>query len=143
MKSLIKNLTLIVLASAGLMLGQGVMAEISIIVHPDNKNDLTEKYIKRLFLTKSEVFPNGDKAIPLVLNKNHVAHDLFVASFIKKSAHQYDSYWGRLIFTGKGAPPKGVSDHEAMKKLISTNPNTIGYIDSALVDSSVREVFKF
>jgi hypothetical protein len=46
----------------------------------------------------------------------------------------------KIIFTGRGQPPKTVATSLEAKKLLVENPNTVGYIDQSLVDSSVRVV---
>ena len=46
-----------------------------------------------------------------------------------------------IIFTGKGQPPKEVPNTAEVKKLVSGNPNTIGYIEKSAVDSSVKVVW--
>jgi hypothetical protein len=46
------------------------------------------------------------------------------------------------MFTGKGNPPKEVSADE-MLQLVADNPSTIGVIDHAKVNSSVRVITKY
>ena len=48
-------------------------------------------------------------------------------------------YWSKLIFTGKGQPPRSAKPGRS-QKLVANNPNTIAYIDKGSVDSSVKVV---
>ena len=50
------------------------------------------------------------------------------------------AYWAKIIFTGRGQPPRQVATSAEAKKLVAQNPNAIAYIDSAMVDDSVRVV---
>jgi ABC-type phosphate transport system substrate-binding protein len=119
------------------------LAEVAVIVHPSTGFDsLTEEDISRLFLGKSKSFPSGDQAVPVNQNEGSVARDAFNLAVCKKNASQYKAYWSQLVFTGKGTPPKDAGDDAAVKALIAANPNMIGYVDAAAVDTSVKVVFK-
>jgi hypothetical protein len=50
------------------------------------------------------------------------------------------AYWSRIIFTGRGQPPKAVPSSSEAKKLVAANPNTIGYVEPKLVDDTLRVV---
>jgi len=56
------------------------------------------------------------------------------------SPAQVKAFWAKIIFTGRGQPPKTVATSLEAKKLLVENPNTISYIDQSLVDGSVRVV---
>jgi hypothetical protein len=67
-----------------------------------------------------------------------VALDKFYARLAGKSAAQMKAYWSKIIFTGRGQPPKEASDGAAVKKLILENQAAIGYIEKDRLDASVR-----
>jgi hypothetical protein len=56
------------------------------------------------------------------------------------SAAQIKAFWSKIIFTGRGQPPKAVANAEEAKKLVATNPNAITYIDRTMLDTSVKVV---
>ena len=56
------------------------------------------------------------------------------------SAVQLKAYWSRIIFTGRGKPPKAVANGVELRKLIAADIQKIGYIEHELVDDSVRVV---
>jgi hypothetical protein len=56
------------------------------------------------------------------------------------SPAQIKAFWSKVIFTGRGQPPITVATAAEAKKLLSTNPNAISYVDQTLVDSSLRVV---
>lgn len=139
MKTLLNSLALIFFCSAA----HFAMAEVAVIVHPSaGVSSLTEDDVSRLFLGKTKSFPGGAQAVPINQNEGSAARDKFNESVCKKNASQYKAYWSQLVFTGKGTPPKDGGDDAAVKALIAANPNMIGYVDSSVVDASVKVVYK-
>jgi hypothetical protein len=50
------------------------------------------------------------------------------------------AYWSKLVFTGRGNPPREVANVEALRRLVAGDPNAIGYLERSLVDSRLRIV---
>jgi hypothetical protein len=48
------------------------------------------------------------------------------------------STWSRLVFSGKGQPPRQLSDSAAVKKAVAADPKAVGYIEKSAVDASVK-----
>lgn len=117
-------------------------AEILIIVHPSNSNALSESDIGRIFLGKKKSFPDGSEAIPLDQKEGSPIRTQFVSAALKKNDQQIKAYWAQLLFTGKGTPPKEVSDGASVKELVAQNPALIGYIDASEIDDSVKVAHK-
>lgn len=118
-------------------------AETAVIVHPSNASALTDADIQRLFLGKQKSFPGGGEAIPVDQAVGNAAREAFFSTVLSKSEQQLKAYWSRLVFTGKGRPPKVVGDSAAVKDLVAKNPSLIGYVDSSVVDGSVKVVHTF
>jgi ABC-type phosphate transport system substrate-binding protein len=91
-----------------------------------------------IFLGKTSRFPDGSQAVPIDLGEDSPARDRFYAQFTGKSPAQVKAHWSKIIFTGRGQPPRQASTANEAKKLIAENPNAIGYIDPREVDNSVR-----
>ena len=139
MKKLLNSLVIfLMLAAANL-----AFAEVAVIVHPSlGVDSLTEDDVSRLFLGKAKSFPGGAQAVPINQNEGSASRDKFNEAVCKKNASQYKAYWSQLVFTGKGTPPKDGGDDAAVKALIAANPKMIGYVDSSVVDGSVKVVYK-
>lgn len=119
-------------------------AETAVIVSASNGNNaLDREIIERIFTGKSNSFPDGTQAIPVDQNEGNAAREAFNASVLGKSASQLKAYWSRLIFTGKGTPPKESGNDADVKDLVAKNPNVIGYVDASVVDGSVKVVYTF
>jgi ABC-type phosphate transport system substrate-binding protein len=119
-------------------------AEISVIVSSNNPNEsIDQNTVSKIFLGKAKSFPDGSQAVPIDQDDGAAARVAFNSTVLGKSASQLKSYWSRLIFTGKGTPPKQSGNDATVKELVANNPNIIGYVDSSAVDASVKVVHKF
>ena len=118
-------------------------AEVAVIVHPSNTVELSADVIARVFLGKDRTFPGGGQVVPINLAEDTPETKHFNGNVLKKSDGQVKPYWSRLVFTGKGQPPKEVKSTQEMIELISANPNMIGYVDSSAVADSVKVVNTF
>jgi hypothetical protein len=57
-----------------------------------------------------------------------------------RDLNQIKATWSRIVFTGKGQPPKEMADAAAVKKAVAADPRAIGYIDKGSLDASVKAV---
>jgi ABC-type phosphate transport system substrate-binding protein len=116
-----------------------VMADVVAVVSSKSAvTTLSKSQVIDIFLAKSVRFPDGSPAVPIDQIEGAAARDAFYANFSGKSAAQMKAYWSKIIFTGRGQPPKSVSNGDEIKKLLIQNPSAIGYIERSLVDDSVR-----
>lgn len=132
--------TLIVVS---LFISQLAFAEVAVIVHPSNANALDEAAVSKIFLGREKSFADGKSVVPLSLTESSPASTAFNDAVLKKSSSQLKAYWSKLVFTGKGTPPKEIATDEEMIKLVATNPSVIGYVDASKVDASVKVAMKF
>lgn len=100
--------------------------------------NLTRSQVADIFLGKTALLPDGTLAVPIDQPEGSTTRDEFYARFVGKSPAQIKAHWSKIIFTGRGQPPRGVANSIEVKKVVIENPNAIGYIDSSLVDASVR-----
>lgn len=118
-------------------------AGVAIVVHPDNDISLSKTEISRIFLGKTKSFSNGQTAIPVNQNEKSDITSGFNKTVLNKSSSQLKAYWSKLVFTGKGTPPKVVGNDEDVMALIANNPNLIGYVDSDKVDGRIKVITTF
>jgi hypothetical protein len=75
---------------------------------------------------------------------DQAANSPIYAEFYKKATgrdiDQVKAIWSKIIFTGRGLPPKQMVDSAAVKKAVAANPKAIGYIEKSAVDTSVKVV---
>jgi hypothetical protein len=76
--------------------------------------------------------------VPIDQNEDSLVRERFYTQFTGKSPSQVKAHWAKIIFTGRGQPPRQVASSAEAKKLVAENPHAIAYIDASQVDSSVR-----
>ena len=99
---------------------------------------LNSSQVADIFLGKTNRFPDGTIAMPIDLPEESPVREKFYAEYTGKSPAQVKAQWSKIIFTGRGQPPRQVDSGADAKKLLADNPNAIAYIDSKLVDGTVR-----
>ncbi|PAJ75612.1 phosphate ABC transporter substrate-binding protein [Pseudoalteromonas sp. NBT06-2] len=119
------------------------LADVAVIVHPSNSNAIDATVIKKIFTGKSKSFSDGSKVSPVSQSASSVVAAEFNKKALKKSSSQLKAYWSKLVFTGKGTPPKELSNDADVLKHIASTPNAIGFISVDSVDSSVKVVQKY
>ncbi|USD29739.1 phosphate ABC transporter substrate-binding protein [Pseudoalteromonas sp. SCSIO 43201] len=116
---------------------------VDVIVNPANNSALDENEIKQIFIGKAKSFSDGSKALPITQVDGSSVTDEFNEKVLNKSSSQLKAYWSKLVFTGKGTPPKEAADDAEVIKLVASNPNLIGFVSSGAADGSVKVVKSF
>lgn len=118
-----------------------VHADLAIIVNPNSPvAELSVDEVADLFLSKATRTAEGFKVIPIDQSEGGAARREFYERVVKKSPAQLNSYWSRLIFTGKGRPPFAVTDDAEVLEFVATNPSMLGYVAVESVNDQVKVV---
>jgi ABC-type phosphate transport system substrate-binding protein len=131
----------IALQTLGLTLSLSAQAQADIVAVVSAESSITRLSTGQLadiFLGKVSRFPDGSLAVPVDLSDGSAERDQFYAKLTGKSPAQIKAYWSKIIFTGRGQPPKAVQNGSDMKTYVAANIDAIGYMDSTMVDNSVR-----
>jgi ABC-type phosphate transport system substrate-binding protein len=99
---------------------------------------LSKTQVADIFLGKSNRFPGGAQATPIDQPEASSLREEFYDKVTGKSLAQLKAYWSKIIFTGRGRPPKTAPGSTEVKKLLAENVLAIGYIEDTQVDPSVR-----
>ncbi len=102
---------------------------------------LSRDQVTDIFLGKLSHYPDGILAVPIDQEEGSPTRDDFYRRLADKTPAQLKAYWSKIIFTGRGRPPDTVANGIEVKRRLAANPAAIGYIDSTLVDASVRVLF--
>ena len=135
---------LAVVAATVLSLGTSIAAQaaLAIVAHPSNTvSGIRADDAQRIFLGKTGEFANGRRAAPVDQTPGTASRTKFMKTVIQKSEDELKGYWSKLMFSGKGQPPREVGDDAAVKAWVASNPEAIGYIDGKFVDGSVKVLF--
>ena len=126
----------------GAILLQGAAAgELVVIVSSKSPvNTLRQEQVADIFLGQIANFPGGLEAIALDQSIGSVERDEFYTKVTSKTRPLVKAYWTKMIFTGRGQPPKEIGGSAAVRKMVADNPTLIGYIDKSALDASVKTV---
>jgi ABC-type phosphate transport system substrate-binding protein len=121
--------------------GSGAFAEVVPVVSAKSPvSALTKNQVVDIFLGKASRFPDGTPAVPIDLAEGSSTRDEFYARFAGKSPAQLTAHWSKIIFTGRGQPPREVATGAELKKRLASTPGAIGYLEHGEVDASVQVV---
>lgn len=96
--------------------------------------------VAAIFLGQAAQMPDGALVTPIDQPVGTVTRDEFYERVASKSPALLKAYWSKLLFTGRGQPPREVGGNAAVKKMVADTPGIIGYIDRSALDASVRPV---
>lgn len=138
---LIKNVSSITVLVVSALCSGLTFSEVVVVVNASEQIELQKpEDIADLFLSKRNDLA-GLRLAPVDLPESNSARDVFYESVIGKSAAQVKAYWSRLIFTGKGVPPKQFSSDTEIAEWISENEGYIGYINSESIAEGIKVIY--
>lgn len=115
------------------------MADVVVVVSAKSTaTPLSADQAAEIFLGRAITLPGAGDVVPIDQSEGSPARDVFYQKVAGKNAAQLRAYWSKQIFTGKGTPPKDVSNDGAVKAMVAAKPGLIGYIDKDAVDASVK-----
>lgn len=130
------------LAALIILLPLQVMAEVVVVVGKDSPiSSLSESQLRQLYLEGSGRI-GGISVKALDLPEDNRARKDFYQEAVGKTPAQMKSYWARMIFTGRGAPPRMVSGNRAMQVMLENNPELIGYLPGDQVSSGLKVLYR-
>lgn len=120
-----------------------VYADISIVMHKSSRvKSVSNSDVKKIFLGKKRSLSGAGRVVPLDQKAGSSVRKRFYKKVVRKSPSQVKAYWSKMIFSGRGTPPKQVRSDTDVKRWLASNPDAIGYISSKSVDNSVKVLLK-
>ncbi|WP_305822682.1 phosphate ABC transporter substrate-binding protein [Massilia brevitalea] len=93
-----------------------------------------------IFLGQSARFPGGAVATALDQPIGSNERDQFYLRVTGKTPALLKAHWSKLVFTGRGQPPRELADSAAVRRAVAEDPGLVGYIEREALDPSVRQV---
>jgi ABC-type phosphate transport system substrate-binding protein len=118
-------------AAAAMVAASSAYADIVVIVNPA-AGTLTAEQVSDIYLGRNATFTPTDQP-----EGSAVRNDFYKKATGRDPA-QVKAVWSRLVFSGKGQPPKEYADAAAVKKAVAADPKAVGYIDKSAVDGTVK-----
>ncbi|ESS70609.1 hypothetical protein MGMO_121c00050 [Methyloglobulus morosus KoM1] len=117
-------------------------AEIVVVMSAkSNVTNLSKDNVSAIFLGKTATLPDGIQAVPIEQDAGQEAYKEFHRIVIEKSDAQLNAYWAKMVFSGKGNPPREVANNAEVLKIIAASPSMIGYLEKSAVNRTVKVVF--
>lgn len=117
----------------------GASADVAVVVGAKSPlSTLSTEQASSIFMGKARTFPDGSPAVAVDQKESAPVRVEFYTKVLGKDEAQMKAYWSRLVFTGKGSPPKELDSSAAVKQAVGADPKLIGYIEKSAVDASVK-----
>lgn len=130
------------LGTAGLLLSASLAsAEVVVIVNAASPissasaDDIAQVYLGK----RSEL--GGNDVVPVDQSEGNAPRGVFYDKVVQKNESQLTAYWSRLIFTGKGSPPKQVGGDADVVDAVAMDEEAVGYVDSSAVAEGVKVIY--
>ncbi len=131
------------LMAGALMMGVPAPAAAADFVIVANKNvsasSLSKADLQAIFLGEKTRWDDG-KPIKIVILDEGAAHKAFLQSVVGKTPSQFDSYWKKLIFTGKAAAPKAFDEAGKLVDFVASQSGSVGYVAAGQAVGSVKTI---
>lgn len=113
-----------------------------VIVSKDsNIQDITKKELSKIFLAKTKRLPSGGKSL-VVESTNKELQAKFYKTICNKNEKQLRKYWTKMIFTGRGQPPKKIKSIPELISFVKNNKNAISYIPFKDINNDIRVIME-
>lgn len=133
--------TIIAIAAWLALAASAAAADLVVVVSARSPvNALRQEQVADIFLGQIGRFPDGSEARALDQPLGSPLRNRFYARVTSKSPALLKAHWSRMIFTGRGQPPKELPNSAAVRKMVAETPGTIGYIERSALDASVKPV---
>ena len=132
--------TILVLAILCLSLVPSLAAsgEIAVVANKNNPlAALSKQQIVDIFMGRTKFYSTGQRIVLLDQEIASPARRDFYQNLVKKTLNEINSYRARLLFSGRFALPKEVSDDE-MIKWLEKDSTAIGYLEADKVNDSLK-----
>lgn len=104
---------------------------------------LSKNEVINIFLGRLRLLSSGVSAQPVDLPSGNPDKARFYRLLVNKDLAEINTYWSRLLFSGRVSPPRVARGQEDLLSIISKTPGAIGYVDRTRIDDRVILVYDF
>lgn len=117
--------------------------QVVVIVNPKSPTtSMTASQVADIFLGRKTTLPSGATAAAVDQPPSSAVRDPFYLKVTGMNPPQVKAAWSRMVFSGKGTPPKELASSVEVKRFVAANPNAIGYIEKSAVDGSIKVILQ-
>lgn len=106
-------------------------------------NQLSKKEVVDIFMGRYNRFPNGQIAYPVDLPSGSIEKTHFYKLLVNQSERKIQSYWSRLLFSGRAKPPEASESLPDAVNYVVSNEEAIAYLPRTLITPEMKIVFQF
>ncbi len=133
--SLARRLARLLALLCAVLAGAPAAAATAVIVHPKSAvASIMTVQAAQIFLGRST------QLTPVDLADNSAIRNDFYQKIAGKDQDQVKAIWSKIVFTGRGFPPREYASTAEVKRAVAADVGAIGYIDKAAVDDTVRVI---
>ena len=116
---------------------------IVVVVNPGSGvESLSRNDVINIFLGGFRQFPSGIPALPIDLPQGHPVREEFYRLLVGKNPSEINTYWSRLIFSGKTRPPIQAGRVEDAQSMVLGSAGAITYMERSKAGGRVKIVFE-
>lgn len=137
MKRFIFSILLIISVS---QFGLAYSGDIAIVVNKENITDeISFEHLVKIFKQEKQFWNDGKKIYVIMQEVGSFEKEIILKKIYKMNDQELKKFWLNKIFKGDiSSFPKTLSSSESVKRFVSQVPNAIGFIDTSLVDESIK-----
>ncbi|NEX59489.1 phosphate ABC transporter substrate-binding protein [Noviherbaspirillum galbum] len=128
-------------ALSGLAPSRAQAQTVVVVAAASPVNVLSAAQVANVFLGKRVALPGGVELVPLDQPEDSAIRHDFYLKVVGRSPELMKAHWSRLLFTGKGEPPRELPNGAGVRRAIAADPRYVGYLDKSAVDAGVKIVF--
>lgn len=104
-------------------------ASFNVVVHRNNPiESITRAELSAIYMKRTRSWRDGREVLPVDQPMSSPVRERFSRSIHGKNVAYVTRYWQRLIFSGRGIPPRQLGDDAAVLELVRHSRDAIGYI---------------
>jgi ABC-type phosphate transport system substrate-binding protein len=112
--------------------------DVAFIVNPQGADaSLSADNVKAILLGNKTKWDGGG-LVKLAVLTSGAAHESVMQTYAQRSGDQFDKYWKKLVFSGKGVMPAQAADDAAMIDYVAKTPGAFGYVAAGSVTDRVK-----
>jgi ABC-type phosphate transport system substrate-binding protein len=113
-----------------------------VIVNNNNHEAINQQLVLKIYSGEYKRWKNGEEIVVFALPESNAETNDFCVNVMEKSLSRMEMAWSQMMFSGQALPPTPIATDEEMKKAVSRNVNSIGYINASSLDDTVKVVIK-
>lgn len=119
--------SLLILIALGFSAAQISAADAVFVTNPSGPDSISSETVRNILLGNKTRWDSGG-TIKLAVLSEGTTHESVIQEFTARSADQFNKYWKKQVFTGKGIAPDAFKTDEELIEFVARTPGAFGYV---------------